>query len=93
MKAGLLNVVTKFKKSYGKVVIDEKASTAGHTVLRLPPYHCDLNHIEIIWSQMKGYDASNNKTFKIKEVKELSIEAISSVDRQLWEGCIKHVIN
>lgn len=26
----------------------------GHTVLRLPPYHCQYNAIELIWAQVKG---------------------------------------
>ncbi|CAH2086438.1 unnamed protein product [Euphydryas editha] len=40
-------------------------------VLRLPPYHCELNHIELIWAQVKAYIGKNNKSFKIPEVKKL----------------------
>ncbi|XP_052124354.1 uncharacterized protein LOC113215480 [Frankliniella occidentalis] len=29
--------------------IDELANSHGHTVLRLPPYHCELNPIELVW--------------------------------------------
>ena len=36
-------------------VIDEIAKAAGHKVVRLPPYHCELNPIEMAWAQVKGY--------------------------------------
>ena len=31
-------------------IIDKIAQRYGHEVLRLPPYHCDLNAIELIWA-------------------------------------------
>lgn len=38
-----------FNKPY---VIDEIAKAYGHTVLRLPPYFCTFNPIEIIWGKL-----------------------------------------
>ena len=38
-----------------KYVIDELAKAPGHEVVRLPPYHCELNSIEFCWSQVKGH--------------------------------------
>lgn len=35
-------------------VVDEVLEQHGHKALRLPPYHADLNAIELIWSQLKG---------------------------------------
>jgi hypothetical protein len=34
-------------------VVDQLAQKYGHTVLRLPPYFCILNPIELIWGQLK----------------------------------------
>lgn len=34
-------------------VIDEIARAHGHEILRLPPYYCQLNPIELIWAQIK----------------------------------------
>ena len=34
-------------------IVDNIAKLAGHSVLRLPPYHCMLNPIEMVWSQLK----------------------------------------
>ncbi|XP_077516593.1 uncharacterized protein LOC144127212 [Amblyomma americanum] len=33
--------------------IDTLAATHGHKVLRLPPYHCEFNPIELVWSQSR----------------------------------------
>ena len=34
--------------------VDSMALTAKHTVLRLPPYHCIFNPIEMLWAYQKG---------------------------------------
>jgi transposase len=34
----------------------------GHEVLRTPVRHCELNPIELIWAQVKGFVAKNNTT-------------------------------
>ena len=36
-------------------IVDNIAKTSGCSVLRLPPHHCMLNPIEMVWSQMKQY--------------------------------------
>ena len=36
-----------------KFVVDEMAKAAGHEVVWLPPYHCELNPIEISRSRVK----------------------------------------
>ena len=37
-----------------KFAIDSIAFENGHLVLRLPPYHCCLNAIELVWHQLKS---------------------------------------
>ena len=37
------------------------AKRCGHEVLRLPPYHCDLNAIELILADEKNFVAHENK--------------------------------
>jgi hypothetical protein len=39
-----------------KYVIDEILAKKGHDVLRLPPYHCQYNPIEMIWGLIKTLD-------------------------------------
>ena len=38
-----------------KYAVDEMAKASGHEVVRLPPYHCELNPIELAWSQVKRH--------------------------------------
>lgn len=40
--------------------IDELVLRYCHRVLRIPPYHCQYNAIELIWAQIKGYAARHN---------------------------------
>ena len=47
----------------------EMAKAAGHEVVRLPPYHCELNPIELAWSQLKRFIKENNTLFTLSAVK------------------------
>lgn len=88
----LLGIVRQHENKFKKFVIDEMAREHGHFVLRLPPYHCVLNPIEMIWSQVKGYVARNNHTFKMNEVSKLLQEGVVSVTAVNWKNCVNHVI-
>ena len=35
-------------------IVDEIVMKHGHLPLRLPPYHPDLNPIELVWGEIKG---------------------------------------
>jgi transposase len=59
-KKQLLEVVN--TKSWEKqYVVDNIAKKYGHTVLRLPPYYCIFNPIELIWGQLKRRIRRKNK--------------------------------
>uniref|UniRef100_A0A1X7VKP6 Tc1-like transposase DDE domain-containing protein n=1 Tax=Amphimedon queenslandica TaxID=400682 RepID=A0A1X7VKP6_AMPQE len=51
------------------------ARAEGHEVVRLSPYHCEQNPIEMAWSQVKHY-AKN--------------EGFHEVTPQRWSDLIKH---
>jgi len=57
----------------------------GHEVIRLPPYHCQYNPIELIWVEVKAEVAKNNITFKMTDVKKLAHAAIDAVMQKDWE--------
>jgi hypothetical protein len=42
---------------------DKIADLHGHEVLRNPVRHCELNPIELIWAQVKGFVAKNKLGF------------------------------
>ena len=48
MKKNLWEIIKKEKRNPKYYVIDQLATKYGHEVLRLPPYHCDLNPIELV---------------------------------------------
>jgi transposase len=64
---------------------------AGHEVLRLPPYHCMFNPIEMVWSQSERlYD---------KEVLKPNVDVVSawniapnSVTKEQWSNYFRHTI-
>ncbi|XP_060846347.1 uncharacterized protein LOC132926013 [Rhopalosiphum padi] len=88
----LLKIVRRIKPMYNKYVIDEMISQQNKTVLRLPPYHCELNPIELAWSVVKRHVKSNNKTFKLPDVKNLLVEGVAKVDAEMWKNFISHTI-
>jgi hypothetical protein len=46
-------------------------SSSSKSILRTPVRHCELNPIELIWAQVKGFVAENNTTFRLKDVEKL----------------------
>ncbi|XP_050292797.1 uncharacterized protein LOC126733516 [Anthonomus grandis grandis] len=53
-KAELLSLA-KLHKKPKKYKIDQLLQANGHEALRLPPYHCQFNAIEMIWADTKHY--------------------------------------
>lgn len=93
MKADLLEIVQSQKKPDKRYVIDILANQAGHKVLRLPPYHCQFNPIEMVWGIAKSYydkqiaftSGSDEDVFRVWE------EALKSVDSTKWANCVDKV--
>lgn len=71
--------------------IDELLKTHGHSVLRLPPYHCDLNAIEMIWSSMKRNVANQNIGKSNSEMPTLIAEAFNKITVDEWQKHCNHV--
>lgn len=88
----LLEIVQRLKPMYSQYEIDELALERNKVVLRLPPYHCELNPIELAWSVVKNHVKSNNKTFKLPEVCNLLIEGVEKVNADMWKNFISHTI-
>jgi hypothetical protein len=62
----------------------------GHLVIRLPPYHCLCNPIELIWAKVKGEFAQLNNTFGLSDVERLMNEAIDRVIKGDWISRVRH---
>lgn len=63
-----------------------------NNVLRLPPYNCIVNPIELIWSQLKHMLRTSNRSPTLSgNVLHLIGEKTQKIDRKLWQNCVKHV--
>lgn len=91
--AELYEIIKMYKQEEKKFTVDTLLREHGHTVLRLPPYHPELNPIEKIWAQVKGKVAANNTAFKMEEVITLTDRAIQEIGKQNWESVCQHVVN
>ncbi|KAL0830008.1 hypothetical protein ABMA28_003466 [Loxostege sticticalis] len=79
------------RKKYQKYVTDEMAKEKGMTVLIFPPYHCELNPIELVWADVNGHVARNNSTYKLADVKLLLVDGFNQMTSEKWANCVEHV--
>lgn len=92
LKVELLRKVREIKPRYDSCVVDNLTRNAGHTVLRLPPYHLELNPMESAWSMVKNHVTQNNTSYQISDVRELLDTAVERVTARDWENFIERVI-
>lgn len=72
--------------------LDELMGRHGHSVLRLPPYHPELNPIENIWATVKSWVGARNTTFKLQDVEQLARQKFAEVGLEEWQAvCNKTV--
>jgi len=75
----LLEEAQEFRTDCNKYVIDELAKENNKIVLRLQPYHCELNSIELAWLSVKQYVKMNNTSYKLPDLKQLLFEGVERV--------------
>ena len=93
VRAELLTLVKRNKPDSPVFKVDQLVSQYGHKILRLPPYHCDLNPIELIWANVKQYVASRNFTYKLSDVQALTEEAFRNISASDWQRAVDHVVD
>ncbi|KAL3217356.1 hypothetical protein MRX96_032477 [Rhipicephalus microplus] len=69
------------------------AVRAGCIVLRLPPYHCECNAIELVWAKLKNGFATDNRDFKLSMVDAILRYKIKQVTAEDWRESIQHVMD
>ena len=60
-------------------------------MLRLPPYHCELNAIELIWGDEKNYVTRENKSMTIEGVEKLFRKQRGEINKEIYWNCIQNV--
>lgn len=91
-KAILLDAIPKKEKKY---VVDEKVKREKDMdikLLRLPPYHCEFNPIELVWARAKTAVAKKNLQYKLKFAMNVMKEEALKCDAKYWEKLHKHII-
>lgn len=63
----------------------------GITVLRLPPYYCELNPIEFVWAQVKRRLAKTNTNPTKNNATELIRCVIEEIQPAEWKKYVEHV--
>nr|CAH7734875.1 unnamed protein product [Callosobruchus chinensis] len=70
LKAQLYSLIKMYNPRYKTYATDKIMTEAGHSVLRLPPYHPDLNPIELAYASLKQYVAERNVDFNFEHVEK-----------------------
>lgn len=60
----------------------------GYEVVQFASLSLPVQRFELIWAQEK---LQRRNTFKIKDVKQLHLEALSHVTVENWKSCVKPV--
>ena len=71
-------------------VVEKIAKKYGMEVLHLPPYHSELNAIELIWRDEKNFVARENKEMTIEHVETLFRKRREEISAETCKSCIKH---
>lgn len=90
LKKDLYAKVLEIKEANKKYKIDEIVENAGHVVLRLPPYHTELNPIEPIWTIAKDSIKQYLKN-KNDDIVQLVNEEFSKITAEDWKNSIIRV--
>lgn len=86
IKLELLELVKKIKPRRPEYILDKEAERQGYRVLRLPPYHCEYNPIEMVWAWLKSYVKERNNSYRLKDVEILFMEAVKNFTPDLWKN-------
>lgn len=93
LKIELLALVKQHKSRFIKYQIDELFKAAGHTILRLPAYHPDLNPIENIWGIVKQRVAARNVTYNINDLIKITKEEFEQITVDTWRKTVRHAVD
>ena len=72
---------------------DEAANKQGHSILRLPVAHCELNPIELAWASVKNYIARRNTRYTLQEIERLTPDAFAHTTTDMWRNFCRHVVD
>ncbi|XP_049779793.1 uncharacterized protein LOC126176676 [Schistocerca cancellata] len=92
-KTKLFDLIKQHKPEDKVFEINKILEAHGHTVLRLPPYNCDLNPIEMAWAKLKNFVRGRNILGDICMTKLLQLvkEGFETISQDDWSAYCLHV--
>ena len=90
-KKNVWTIVKRSRPPHPEYSVDQLAKSAGHEVVCLPVSHCELNPIEMAWSQIKEYIRTHNTLFTLSEMERLTHAGFDVVTPMRWKSLIAHV--
>ncbi|XP_035707552.1 uncharacterized protein LOC118435498 isoform X2 [Folsomia candida] len=91
LKWELWDIIKSMKVGNKYYVIDKLAKEAGHEILRLPPYNCDLSAIEYVWKDTKDYIRKNNLDQNLSTVQRTAEEVMRNYNTSYRIAHVNHV--
>ncbi|KAH6935924.1 hypothetical protein HPB50_011474 [Hyalomma asiaticum] len=74
-------------------IVDNTDVRAGCIVLRLLPYHCEFNPMELMWTKVNNGIVAEKRDFKLSTVDANLREKIKQVAAEDWRKSIQHVMD
>lgn len=91
LKVELYELIKLHKPSHIRHLIDDIFKKHGQDILKLPPYHPELNAIEYIWADVKNWVAAHNVTFNIHDIESLIRQKFESITEADWIKTCEHI--
>lgn len=91
-KKDLWQIIKPLRESNKIYVVDQLLQKHGHNVLRLPPYQCQYNAIELAWAVAKNYYNKHirSQASSKKDIPNLWQIALNQFTEQMWKNSIAH---
>jgi hypothetical protein len=92
-KATLYTIINSMKPKQKIFRVDKLLESYGHSVVRLPPYMCELCPVVLAWAKLKCHVRSRNTTgdMSMKRTEKLVMEGLDEITAADWLGFSQHV--
>lgn len=87
----IFSLCREYRPQFDRYVVDETAKQYGHEVLRLPPYHCVLNPIELLWGCQKAMIRNEKTTRTVKEALQSCRKWFAEIPKDDLRAYFDHV--
>ncbi|KAJ3666474.1 hypothetical protein Zmor_001915 [Zophobas morio] len=94
LKSDLWAIIRDKKQFIEKTyAVDDLIHKRGHIVLRLPPYNCQYNPIELAWGFIKTYYSKHIPSAsgpKLEKTRQMWSRALENFTPDMWANSVRH---